>query len=108
MISPTQVFLAILIIFIMLRTLSAYKAKKLSANFTFIWLTFWLGPLILIFQQEFITGLAHRLGVSRGVDLIIYTATIIIFYLIYRLMVYIKEVDRKITEIVRKMALRDR
>lgn len=106
MITPSQILLSTLIIFVITRTFIAYKKGSLSGGFTFLWIIFWLGGLFLIWQQQLAIEIAHRLGISRGVDLVIYVSLIIIFYLIYRLMVWMNEIDRKITELVRKIALK--
>src|SRR3989304_3032423 len=106
-ITPSQILLSLLIFFVVYRSFIAYKRQNLSEGFFFLWGIFWLGVLILIFQQNLVSDIAHRLGISRGVDLVIYISLIALFYLIYKLMVLINELERKITKMVRKSALRE-
>ena len=107
MITPSQILLSSLIIFIITRTIIAYKQKSLREGFVLIWLIFWTTGLFLIFQQELTINIANKLGISRGVDLVIYISLITIFYMIYRLLVSIYELNQKITKIVRNIALND-
>src|SRR5436190_20860177 len=104
--TASQLLLSILIVFIIIRTIVAFRKKNLSLFFTIIWTSFWLFGLILIFQQNFVIFIAAKLGISRGVDLIIYLSLIFIFYMLYRLLVKIEELERSITVLVRQLALR--
>ena len=105
MITTSQIFLSAIILFVIYRTVIAYKRKNLSRSFVSIWVTLWLVGLVAIFQQDLIIEIAHRIGISRGVDLVIYICLIVIFYLIYRLLVQIKELEKKITDLISKLAL---
>ncbi len=107
MIMPSQILLSIVVVFIITRTLIAFRDKNLSVSFALIWILFWLSVLFLIFQQQLVSNIAHYLKISRGVDLVIYISLIVIFYLLYRLLVALNEVDRKITKLVRNLALDD-
>jgi len=49
--------------------------------------------------------LATLTGVGRGVDVVIYVAIIILFYLLYRLYIKIENIEREITLIVREIAI---
>lgn len=106
--TASQTLLSTIIVFIIVRTLVAYKKKNLSEGFTLMWIMFWVFGLVLIFQQEFVIAIAKSVGVSRGVDLVIYFSLILVFYLIYRLLVKIDELDRTITKLIRKIALNEK
>lgn len=106
--TASQILLASIITFIIARTIVAYKKNNLSSGFTLIWILFWLAGLTLIFHQEFAIGLAEKLSISRGVDLIIYLSLIFIFYMLYRLLVKLSELERQITKIIRKIALKEK
>lgn len=107
MITASQLLLSLIILFIIARTFLAYKKKNLSPAFSFIWIVFWAGVLILIFQQNIVSNLARKVGISRGVDLIIYLSLIAAFYMIYKILVLIEEINKKLTQLVRKLALKE-
>ncbi len=68
---------------------------------------FWIAGLVLIFNQDLTITIAKKLGISRGVDLVIYISLIFIFYMIYRTLVRVENTERQITQLVRKIAIRD-
>ncbi len=107
MITPSQLLLASIILFVIWRTHAAYKKKNLSESFVAVWTIFWLGVLILVFKQDLVSQAAHSLGVSRGVDLVIYISLIVIFYFVYKILVLINDLDGKITQIIRKIAINE-
>lgn len=50
---------------------------------------------------------ARRLGIGRGTDVVLYLSIALLFYLIFRLSIALEEIRREITELVRKIALKD-
>lgn len=104
-ITLSQLLLSILILFVLWRTYSAYKKRNLSETFIFIWGIFWLGVLVLVFQQGLVSKVANALGISRGVDLVIYISLIVIFFMLYKILVLIDDLNSKITQLVRKNAI---
>lgn len=108
MISPSQILISIIVLFIIFRTLVAFKKKDLSLGFVVVWLSIWVGVLFFVFEQRLLSTIANSLGLSRGVDLVIYIALIVVFYLIYRILIYLKDLERKVTLLVRKIAIEKR
>lgn len=106
--TDSQILLSIIIIFILIRTIIAFRKKSLTTGFTLVWFCFWLFGLFLIYDQQFVINIAHKLGISRGVDLVIYLSLIFIFYMVYKLLVKIEELERSLTEIVRNIALKEK
>lgn len=105
--TPSQLLLTAIILFVMLRSYQAYKKKNLSERFILVWTGFWIGVLVLIYQKDFVSRLANSLGISRGVDLIIYLSLIVLFFLIYKIFILINIYDEKLTQLVRKNALKE-
>ncbi|MDO8503254.1 MAG: DUF2304 domain-containing protein [bacterium] len=104
--SASEIILPAIIIFIVLRTIASYRRKNLSKGFTLLWTAFWLAGLFLIFQQGLLTSIANLIGIGRGVDLAIYLSIIILFYLVFRIFSQLREIEKKITELVRREALK--
>ena len=105
--TPSQILLSTIIIFIIFRTLIAYRKRNFSIGFTLLWVIFWFFGLIIIYEQNFVILLAKSVGISRGVDLVIYFSLILIFYLIYKLFIKIDDLERTITKLVRKIAINE-
>ncbi|KKR81577.1 MAG: hypothetical protein UU73_C0001G0147 [Candidatus Daviesbacteria bacterium GW2011_GWA1_41_61] len=104
--SISQLLLSTIIIFIIYKTALSFKKGNLSKNFTFTWLLLWAGVLFFIFEQNTLIKAAHSVGISRGVDLVIYLSIILLFYLVYRIFYNLNEINQKITKIIREEALR--
>jgi len=101
----SQAFLSTIIIFIIYKTIISFKKGNLSKNFTLTWLLLWVGVLFFIIEQNTLIRIAHLIGISRGVDLVIYLSIILLFYLIYRIFYSLNEINQKITKIIREQAL---
>lgn len=88
------------------RIIQSLKTKK---NFLFtsvLWLTFWviIGVLAII-PHELSTKLANLLGIKSNINAIIFVALAFTILLCFYLSAKIENMDRKITELVRQLAL---
>lgn len=61
--------------------------------------------LVFIFFPDLTSSLAHRLGVGRGADLVFYISIVIFWFVIIKLYVRIRKLEKTITDIIRKDAL---
>ncbi|MEK7072456.1 MAG: DUF2304 domain-containing protein, partial [Patescibacteria group bacterium] len=73
----------------------------------FSWLVIWLVAILIIWYPQTTTYLAARVGIGRGVDLVIYISIIVIFYLMFRLLLKIEQIEKQITKIVRYDSLKN-
>lgn len=102
----SQIFLTIIIFFILFRTVLSFKKEKLNdKKFYFLWIGFWLIVTVLVNFTQILSSLAKFLGIGRGVDLAVYTSIIVIFYLLFIFFQRIKKLEKEITKIVREMAV---
>ena len=103
-----QIFLAIIIGLIIVRLFLKLKKNEIGLlNFS-IWLIFWLGALSVSLFPDLSSILARFLGIGRGADLIIYFSLILIFYFIFSFEVRVREIDQKIDQVVRHLALTEK
>ncbi len=86
-----------------------YQVYKKQINFSqFItWLAVGLTAIVVIAYPKITSYLADRVGIGRGVDLVIYVSILVIFYLLYRLLMRIEKMEKNITNLVRQDALKD-
>jgi hypothetical protein len=66
-----------------------------------------LTAVTLVLFPDLTTSIAHALGVGRGTDLLLYFSLIAGMHAILMLYLRIRDLERKITEQVRAMAVRD-
>jgi hypothetical protein len=104
----SQVILSVFILFILLKTWCSYRAKQISNSFFILWILLWLIGLFVIFYPGFLTKIANLLNIGRGVDFALYVSIILIFYLIYKINLKIGKINRDLTKVVRKIAIKNK
>jgi len=102
----SQLILSIVILFILIKTWNSYRAKKMSTSFSIFWVMFWSAALFVIFYPGFLTKIANILNIGRGVDFALYVSIILLFYSVYKLNIKIGKLNRDLTKIVRKIAIK--
>lgn len=105
MLTTIQIFLLIFIAFFLSRVFLRSREKVISAKTSLFWTIVWIIALIGILLPATTSKIATLLGVGRGVDVIIYLALSLLFYLVFRLYVMIEDIRREITSLVREIAL---
>jgi len=104
----SQIILSIIIIFFILKiTINFFVKKNISSKFFIFWLLLWFLGLLFINFTPLLSFLAKKLGISRGVDLAVYTSIILIFYFLYLINVEIYEIKKRIEKLVRDLALKN-
>lgn len=101
----SQLILSVIVLFLLLKTYTGFRKKQISFSFSIVWCLFWLGVLFVIYYPGFLSGIATKLGIGRGVDLAIYLSVIFLFYLIYKMSIRIQVIERKITKLARSIAV---
>ena len=102
-----QIILIAAIILIILRLIYKLKIKEISPKQFFSWLFLWLLAILVIWQPKLTVILANQVGIGRGVDLVIYVSIIVVFYLRFRLLLRIEQLEKNITKIVKDDALKN-
>jgi small membrane protein len=82
----------------------AFKAKLAYRLLAVLLLT---AATVLVIFPDLTTQLAHRLGVGRGTDLLLYVSLIAGLHVALLLYLRTRELERKITELARAFALRN-
>lgn len=72
-----------------------------------VWTMVWGGAAITISTPSVSARLAETFGVGRGVDFVVYASVALLYLLVFRLFVEHARVERNLTKIVRREALRD-
>lgn len=85
----------------------ASKVFRTKIIYCLLALALFLTAAILILFPDLTTVIAHALGVGRGTDLLLYVSLVTGIYVALLLYLLIRELDQKIAELTRAMALRD-
>ncbi|MBM3282896.1 DUF2304 family protein [Candidatus Gottesmanbacteria bacterium] len=106
-ITLTQIFLFSFLLFALTRVILRLKSGELSL-FGFI---FWSGifglAMVVVLFPGITSNVAKILGIGRGADVIVYISVSLLFYLVFRLYIFIEDIRHDITELIQKLALRD-
>lgn len=102
---PLQIIVSVFVIFVVFRLFRKYRDNTLTISEFITWLFIWAALLIGFWLPETASYLAAIFGIGRGVDLAIYSAIIIIFYLIFRLYLKHDRQQKEITKLTRYLAL---
>lgn len=82
-----------------------FRSHKIkNTEFGFWAVLFTTSIFVVTFPNE-TTTLARLLGIGRGVDLAVYASIVALFYLVFRVYVYIEDLRHEITKLVRTIAL---
>lgn len=71
------------------------------------WGVLWVGAVVVVWNPMVSNRLAAWLGVGRGADAVMYSAIIILLYAVLRLYAKLESVEHSVSEMVKKIALRD-
>lgn len=100
-----QIIAIVFCLFAAFRVGQKINAHALGKRWGAFWLMFWVGVGAVVALPWTTSLLATRLGVTRGVDLVIYVAVMGLFYLVFRLTLKIEKLEGNITKLVREIAL---
>ena len=105
--SITQVALCIFLFFALSRVFLRFKSKEVSWRGLIFWSFLFSSAMVVTVFPDISTRAAKALGIGRGADAVIYTSIVLLFYLVFRLYVYIQDIHYEISDLVKKLALKD-
>ncbi len=100
-----QIVLVIFFLFALLKVSSRFRSGELSGKETLAWTMFWVMSAVVVVNPNSTSILAKTLGVGRGVDAVIYLAITLLFFLVFKIFVYLEKIERQITKLVRRDTL---
>jgi small membrane protein len=103
----TQFLLLIFLIFALTRVIFRFRDGILHFLGFLFWSIVFGAAIILVLFPQLSSTVAKIVGIGRGSDVVLYISVVLLFYLIFRLYIYIEDLRRDITELVRKKALDD-
>ncbi len=107
---PLARFLIIVIsVYIVLSVLYNYLKQKKGYTVlkTGVLIVIWLLIAIISYNPNFAYYISEKLGFGQNLNTLIFVGFIVVFALIFRLLKSIEKLEREISEIVRKEALKD-
>lgn len=102
-----QIIVSLVSIIIISLNIWRFLQAKLSIKSLFFWTFFWLVAIILVWNPFLTNIFASWLGVTRGADAVFYLSLIFIFYFLFYLLGRIENLERQLSDLVRKIALKE-
>jgi hypothetical protein len=99
------ILVGVFILFALSRAYLRYRDGSISSREFIFWVAVWVAAAFVIFYPKNTDQIADRLGVSRGADIVVYSAIIVLFYLAFRIYAALNALHHDITRLVRALAI---
>ena len=100
-----QILFSLFVLMIFYTLFTKKQNYKINPTQFWSWFIFWLLAIIIFWLPDTTSYFANILGIGRGVDLIVYIAIIVLFYLQFKTYLLIEKQNNDITKIVREISL---
>jgi hypothetical protein len=104
---PIQILGGLLLVGALVHVLLRGRARSLSWGALVFWIVVFGGILVVLLVPSVSGFVAHVLGVGRGADVIMYGSICLLFYLVFGIYVRIENLQRRMTRMLRMLALRE-
>lgn len=105
--SAIQIVILLIVLLIWWRLYLRFKNAELNVREFVEWFALWLVVAGLTILPDAASYFATLLGVGRGVDLVLYLALLLVFYLLFKIFLRLEKSERQLTKVVREIALRE-
>jgi len=106
MVEPIQVVLILFIVFALSRVWLRFRESQISVLEFIFWSVLWIVAIIAIAAPKTVEVISQTFGIGRPVDLIVYIAVLLLFYLNFRVYVALDTQQEEITKLVRAVAIK--
>lgn len=102
-----QIILVLFLIFALSRVWLQLKENNLTVLSFLFWVAIFISAIFGIIQPEVTTRIARFVGIGRGADVVIYFSIVALFYLLFRLYIYVESLRHEISEIISQLSLKE-
>ena len=102
-----QFILAIVLLLALVVTWKRAQQTVISFREAVVWSVLWIAAGIVVLLPDTTSVLARLVGVGRGADLAMYAAVTLLFVLVFKLFLSLDRIERNLTALVQRDALRD-
>jgi hypothetical protein len=82
------------------------RRRELGPREFVLWLILWVAIGIAVAFPDTTTLVAEKLGIGRGLDLLLVLAVVALFYVLFRVIARLEQLERDLTTVVREIAIR--
>ena len=104
-----QIITIIIVLYLLTRIVNQLRKKQITLKEALLWSLLWFGVGVVVLYPKLTDQLASYIGLqsAKGIDLVVYLAVGLVFYLVFRIFVRIERMEHDITKIVRQVALKE-
>ncbi len=106
LIDPIQVIAIVFAVFAWSRAILRFKDGSMRFGELALWSLIWIAVIVVAIVPGLASSIANVLGIQRGIDVAVYSAIILLLYLIFRLYVRIDNLEHETTKLVRELAIK--
>ena len=104
-----QIIAIVIVLFFVIRLIGQKRKNSISRTEFYLWLFFWIFSGLGIVFLKSIDSLVAYLGFSStGIDVLLYLAIAVLFYLLFRIRIKMEKIEKDITTLVRKISINDK
>lgn len=103
-----KIILVAFVLFVLMGVIRRYIKRDLNLREFIGWSLLWILVIIAVLIPQTTDLLASKVGVGRGLDLVVVLSIITLFYTLIKVLSKVERIERDISVIVREIALRDR
>lgn len=102
-----QIILAAIMALALVMTWRRARQRVIRVAEAAAWSALWIAAVVVVLLPNTASSVAAFVGVGRGADLVTYAAVALLFILVFTLFVKHERLERNLTDLVRREALRD-
>ncbi len=102
-----QIFITLFALIALFGVVRGFKRGALSRTGVVAWIFIWVAAIVAVWNPWITNRIASMLGVGRGADAVLYVSVVMLFYMIFRLYGKCENLEHQLSELVKKIALKD-
>ncbi len=102
-----KIILVAFVLFVLSGIIRRHVKRELNLRELIGWSLLWILVIIAVLTPQTTDLLASKVGVGRGLDLVVVLSIITLFYILIKVLSKVEKLDKDISVIVREIALRD-
>ena len=104
---PIQLIFLAIVVLALIFTWRRVKQNAIRHGEGLLWACVWIAIGIVVLNPEITSRIANAFGVGRGADFVVYGSVIVLFLLVFQSHIAVQRLERALTELVSRQALRD-
>lgn len=102
-----QILIVLFSVYAITRTFLRFRSRAIGLRELVLWCLFWVAGGVCVLAPGITQWFAGILGVGRGADAVFYLGLVGMSYAFFRLYVRTVRLEQQLTQLVRKLALKE-